>query len=152
VTLPGLGPRGEGWVVLQLALLGLAGLAVLLDHRWGGWAWVAGGVVGAGGLVLLALSARDLGRALTPFPLPNRAGLAEHGVYGRVRHPMYGGVLLLAAGWSVALAPLGLVPTVLLVAVFDLKARREEAWLETVYPGYGDYRARVRRRLLPGLY
>ena len=59
---------------------------------------------------------------------------------------------MIAFGWSFAEAPLGLVPTALLAVLFDLKARREEAWLIERFPEYADYRARTPRRLLPWLY
>jgi protein-S-isoprenylcysteine O-methyltransferase Ste14 len=39
----------------------------------------------------------------------------------------------------------------LLGCFFDLKARREEAWLLDAYPGYAAYRARV-RKLVPFIY
>ena len=34
-------------------------------------------------------------------------------------------------------------------AIFMLKARREEAWLDERYAGYAGYRASTRRRFLP---
>ena len=48
-------------------------------------------------------------------------------------------------------AVLGLVPTALLVALFDLKARREEEWLAERYPEYAAYRE-CTWRLVPWLY
>ena len=39
----------------------------------------------------------------------------------------------------------------LLLAFFDVKARREEAWLVAAYPGYAAYRRRV-RKLVPLVY
>jgi protein-S-isoprenylcysteine O-methyltransferase Ste14 len=44
------------------------------------------------------------------------------------------------------------VPTALLAVLFDLKARREEAWLIERFPEYADYRARTPRRFVPWLY
>ena len=38
-----------------------------------------------------------------------------------------------------------------LLVFFDVKARREEAWLVAAYPAYEDYRRRV-RKLLPFIY
>ncbi len=152
VRVPSLGRQGGGWVVLQFALLALVGLAALLDDRLGSWAGVGGSLVALTGGFLILAAWRSLGRATTPFPRPNRAGLVDRGVYLHVRHPMYGGAVLLAVGWSIALAPVGLIPTALLAVVFDLKSRREEAWLEEAYPGYEAYRKRVRRRLVPGVY
>jgi protein-S-isoprenylcysteine O-methyltransferase Ste14 len=40
---------------------------------------------------------------------------------------------------------------VTLVAFFELKSRREEAWLVERYPGYPTYRDRVRWKFVPGI-
>ena len=72
------------------------------------------------------------------------------GIYARARHPIYGGAILLAAGWSLLFAtPLGGALTLVLLAFFELKARREEHWLVERYPEYEAYRARTRKRFLP---
>ncbi len=105
------------------------------------------------GVVVLVLGAVSLGGSLTPYPRPlEGAELRQGGLFKHVRHPIYGGVILLALGWSVAEAPLGLVPTALLAVLFDLKARREEAWLDERYPEYADYLARTPYRFVPCLY
>ena len=44
-----------------------------------------------------------------------------------------------------------LLAAVLLGCFFDLKARREEAWLVAAYPAYAAYRARV-RKLVPFIH
>jgi len=75
----------------------------------------------------------------------------EGGVYGFVRHPMYGGVILAVAGWSMVRTPLGLAAAALLTAFLDLKSRREEVWLVERYPRYDVYRRRVRWRFVPGI-
>lgn len=75
------------------------------------------------------------------------------GPYAYVRHPMYSGMILffasvpliLGSTWGLAIAPLFLV----LLAV---RIRIEERTLITGLPGYADYAARVRYRLLPGLW
>jgi protein-S-isoprenylcysteine O-methyltransferase Ste14 len=107
------------------------------------------------GFVLLATAgiALLLVRSTTVFPRPREgAMLADTGVYRRVRHPVYGAVLLIALGWSLVESPLGLLPTAALAVVFDLKARVEEAWLEERFPGYSQYRDRTTRRFVPGVY
>lgn len=158
-SLPRLGRRGEGWVALQSALIVLAGVSALGGVYWpdsvAGALVVVGLVLILAALVLLVLAGISLllARSTTVFPRPREdAELAESGVYRRVRHPVYGGVLLLAVGWSLAESPLGLIPTGLLAVVFDLKARVEEAWLEERLPGYAQYRERTPRRFVPGLY
>ena len=59
---------------------------------------------------------------------------------------------MIGLGWSLAEAPLGLAPTALLATLFDLKARREEAWLIERFPTYAAYRAGTPRRFVPWLY
>lgn len=157
--LPSLGSRGEGWFALQLALMILVGLAALLPIYWpdsvAGIFVVLGLVLVALALVLFAFAGISLlvVRAVTVFPHPREeSGLAQRGAYRVVRHPVYGAILLIAVGWSLALAPLGLIGTALLAIVFDLKARVEEAWLTERHPEYAAYRERTPRRFVPGIY
>ncbi|WP_108519757.1 methyltransferase family protein [Bradyrhizobium algeriense] len=75
------------------------------------------------------------------------------GPYAFVRHPMYSGVmlyflgipLLLGSWWGVAIAPVFAV-------LFAIRARIEERALVEGLPDYADYAARVRYRLVPGLW
>jgi protein-S-isoprenylcysteine O-methyltransferase Ste14 len=75
------------------------------------------------------------------------------GPYAYVRHPMYSGVmlffvgvpLLLGSWWGVAIALVFLV-------LFAVRARIEERTLIEGLPDYADYAARVRYRLLPGVW
>jgi len=113
---------------------------------------LAGLLLGICGLVLFVSGISVLGSSLTPFPRPAEAAtFREAGVYGRVRHPIYGGVLLLALGWSLALSPLALCATALLWLLLELKSRHEESMLVARYPEYRAYRERVRPRFVPGL-
>jgi protein-S-isoprenylcysteine O-methyltransferase Ste14 len=59
---------------------------------------------------------------------------------------------LIGLGWSLADAPLGLVPTALLAVLIDRKAQREETWLIERFPDYALYRAHTPRRFVPWLY
>ena len=75
------------------------------------------------------------------------------GPYAFVRHPMYSGImlfffgvaLLLGSWWGVAMAPLFAI-------LFAVRARIEERTLIAGLPGYADYAARVRYRLVPGIW
>ncbi len=152
--LPKLGRRGEGWVVIQFVLIGAVLLAGFAGAAWDGPARIVGIVVGialiVAGLVQAVRGSRDLRDALTPLPYPRaHASLVETGIYARVRHPIYGGLVIAAVGWGLAtasVASLGLA--VGLWLFFEAKSRREEAWLIERFPGYPAYRERT-RRLMP---
>ena len=156
--LPQLGARGWGWVAIQALLMVAILLSALVGRGWPDELAVTAYAVGAlllllGSLLLVAGGLR-LGPSLTPMPKP-RAGqeLTTTGIYGLTRHPMYGGGLLFALGWSIVFGSVvGLVLTAVLVLFIELKSRREELWLAEHYPGYADYRRRTPRRFIPYLY
>jgi protein-S-isoprenylcysteine O-methyltransferase Ste14 len=133
-------------------------LSALLGQSWSGGYAVAALVIGGAlfllGLLLLGWAGLRLGSSLTPFPAPRKdQNVKTTGPYALVRHPMYGGGILIALGWSIIFATIvGLVLTVVLALFLDLKARREEAWLSERLDGYADYRRRTRHKLLPFLY
>jgi protein-S-isoprenylcysteine O-methyltransferase Ste14 len=79
--------------------------------------------------------------------------VVDHGAYRIVRHPMYAGLIVVMVGlglwmgsWAAALA--SGVPAILLT----LRIVVEERLLRRHLPGYGSYTARVRYRLLPGIW
>lgn len=152
--LPSLGPRGEGWVAAQVALLAAVAAVGTLGVRWPEEArlprLVAAALLGAAGAWLVTAGSLSLGRTITPMPRPHdRAVLKQDGVYARVRHPIYGGVMLLAFAWSLFSSPWALIPSGALAILLLMKARLEEHWLSERYPDYPDYALRVRRRFLP---
>ena len=107
-------------------------------------------LMGAG---LAFFGASSLGRNLTPLPRPkDDATLVETGAYRLVRHPIYGGIILMAYGWSlIAQSWLTLAYATVVFLFLDLKSRREERWLKEKFPGYAEYSKRV-RKLIPFLY
>lgn len=147
------GERGEWWVAGQAALI------VALAWAPAAWGWAGHSRAlwrGLGGLLILAglgIAARAgiaLGSNLTAFPKPRHDGfLVQSGIYARARHPIYGGLILVAFGWSLWLRSglhLGLA---LVLALYMLaKARREEAFLAARFPEYAAYQQRT-KRLLP---
>jgi len=152
--LPSLGPHGEGWVAVQGVLLLVEGLCSWRGPRWPRHARPLRLLVAAAlftsGAALFAGGSRRLGRQLTTFPRPvAEAELRHDGAYGLVRHPIYGGVVLIATAWALVTSPLALLPAALTVPFFDLKRRREEAWLVAQHEGYEEYRGEVRHRFIP---
>jgi protein-S-isoprenylcysteine O-methyltransferase Ste14 len=113
--------------------------------------WSVGAIVAHDAFATIALvSLATLGRSFSIFPA--RRAIVARGPYRIVRHPIYLaelGMLVSACatrGWLVGVGGL--------VAVFALVAPRvlaEERMLGAD-PAYRAYRARVRFRLLPGLF
>jgi protein-S-isoprenylcysteine O-methyltransferase Ste14 len=149
--------RGEAWVVAQFALLALVPVAVFLPPDWPDPARtprvVLGSMMIASGVAVVVWAARAMGRSMTPFPRPlPDAVLVETGPYTHVRHPVYGGAVVLLVGLSLVTSVAVLVVTAALGLLWVGKARVEEEHLAELVPGYPAYRARVPRRILPGLY
>lgn len=155
----------DPWVWGQFVLIGLVALLAPLlprfvnmgdldytfnriDPDWIRW---LGGVLAAGGVVLAVWGMRSLGPSLTPGtePLPD-APLVTGGAYAYVRHPIYGGVVLMLAGYTLAWSNwmLALILGFAALQFFEAKARAEERWLMERYPEYQRYAVRVRRRVL----
>lgn len=153
------GRRGEWYVGMQVALFGLV---IFGPTGTGLPAWPSPlaaiatplglALVAIGGLIAAA-AALKLGPNLTPLPHPkDDSTLVDTGLYGLVRHPIYCGLILAAFGWALYVQGwLTMAWAVVLLVFFDIKSRREEAWLLARFPAYADYRRRV-RKLIPFLY
>ncbi len=152
--LPSLGPRGEGWVALQVGLIGLALLAGRKGPRWPrvtrGPRVAAAIPLLLAGAALMAAGLRGLSGQITPFPRPQGGGsLKREGAYRHVRHPMYGGALLLVWAWALVSSPFACIPAALAIPFLEAKRHREEAWLAEQHAEYGEYRREVPRRFIP---
>ena len=110
------------------------------------------GAVAIGG-ALVGKGIRGLGASLSPLPRPREgADLVQSGVYARIRHPIYAGLILASLGWGTLTCSLPALGAAALLAVFlDAKARREESWLLQHHDGYTEYKNRT-KRFLPGIY
>lgn len=75
------------------------------------------------------------------------------GPYAIVRHPMYAYAVLLFVGTPLLLGSLwGLFGVVLFIPLLAARVRGEETMLLDGLPGYRDYCAKVRFRLLPSVW
>ena len=142
--------------VLPLALLVAAGL----EHRFGGsapadgWAFAAAGMV-AGGAALInwAMVANRFFAPVVRIQHDRGHEVVDSGPYAFVRHPGYAGMILyigaipflLQSSWA-------LLPAALAVAVAVVRAALEDRFLARELSGYDAYAARVRYRLVPGLW
>jgi protein-S-isoprenylcysteine O-methyltransferase Ste14 len=154
------GARGEVFVALQLALIALVAFGPLRIAGWPATGLPASPVLGVLAIFLVAAGAFlalsgivRLGPNLTPLAVPREEGvLVTRGIYGRVRHPIYGGLILLGFGWALWRGGgLAFGYAALLIPVLLAKSRLEEKWLMARFPEYAAYRART-RRFIPFLW
>lgn len=147
--------------VLTTGFLGLPAIAGLDIFRWHVLP-PPHPLVSAGGLVLfalgwwlksLALRANPFATAAVRLQSERAHAVADSGIYTIVRHPFYAadplilGGLALWLGSSMA-ALCALVP----IALVIIRLQLEERFLRRELPGYNEYAARIRHRLIPRVW
>jgi protein-S-isoprenylcysteine O-methyltransferase Ste14 len=146
--------KAQLYVVGQFVLFAVLALALIvfpvgqiLPLRLIGLALIVIGFM----LILLAIREHAAKNAALPniTPTPNaQVGLIESGVYARVRHPIYSGVLAGALGVALAHGHLATLLIALgMIVFFTYKSRYEEQLLRAVYPQYDAYMAHTGRFL-----
>jgi protein-S-isoprenylcysteine O-methyltransferase Ste14 len=154
------GKRGEWYVVVQAALFTLVILGPRTRAFLPAWpvaakwpAMLFGGALILVGAALAFFGVASLGRNLTPLPHPkDDAVLVDSGAYCLVRHPIYGGIIVMCYGWGFLVEGwLTLIYATVVLLFLDMKSRREERWLKQKFPGYRDYSKRV-HKLIPFIY
>ena len=95
----------------------------------------------------------ELSKNLTPFPEPvAQAKLVQHGIYAKIRHPLYTSVILACFGWALAwLSWPSILAAGALIPFFHAKSRQEEERLRDRIPEYAEYMVRI-RRFIPWIY
>jgi protein-S-isoprenylcysteine O-methyltransferase Ste14 len=147
-------------ILISFGILSLLGLMVFsaLDHRFE-WSIMPPYVslVGAGmvalGLLINLLVFKENSYGGSNIQTMEGQKVISTGPYALIRHPMYGGVLVMVIGTPLALGSWwGLV--ILAVALPGLIWRilDEEKLLERELPGYKEYEQKVRYRLVPYLW
>jgi protein-S-isoprenylcysteine O-methyltransferase Ste14 len=155
----------RGWDKVLIVLLSITSLATLavagLDRRFQ-WTPALGLVVPGAGFVLYLLGFALAGWAMASNRFFSGVAriqedrghvVADGGPYALVRHPGYLGMMLSISGvplflgsmWALIAAGLHVVTMIVRTVLEDRMLRRELA-------GYQEYAARVRRRLLPGIW
>jgi protein-S-isoprenylcysteine O-methyltransferase Ste14 len=138
--------KGGGWVVTQFALMAAILVLGIFPPVWPEWVRIAGLPIMLAGLGLGYWAGRTLGSSLTPYPLPSaKATLVERGPYRFARHPIYVAGLLVFLGYGCISSVPATAVVPLLAVLWHFKAGVEERHLTERFPGYDDYRHRVRR-------
>jgi protein-S-isoprenylcysteine O-methyltransferase Ste14 len=155
------GPRAEkekSQKIIQLlaSIMFLAAIVLPpIDYRFG-WSAVppyvvvAGDVLVALGFLLVFLVFKENSFASATIEIGAGQKVVSTGPYAMVRHPMYLGGLLIFAGVPLALGSWwGLLTLVPSTAVIIWRLLDEEKLLVKSLPGYSEYRAKVKHRMVP---
>jgi protein-S-isoprenylcysteine O-methyltransferase Ste14 len=142
-------------VGIILVVLLLIRLRVFIGHGAAtGNPWLLGTGLGVFvfGLALAVWARVYLGRNWG-MPMSQKADpeLVTTGPYGRIRHPIYSGIILAMAGTAIAVSPYWLIAAAILGAYFLVSAVIEERTMAKVFPAaYPPYK-RATKMLIPYL-
>jgi len=138
LVLTGLDRQRWRWVAALPSMLAWPGLALFAA----GWV-----------LVMRALETNAFATTVVRHQVERGHTVVDWGVYGAVRHPMYTGLMAALLGVPLWLrSPLGLGVALVPIALLGLRLVLEERVLVRALPAYAEYAARVRFRLVPGLW
>jgi protein-S-isoprenylcysteine O-methyltransferase Ste14 len=160
------GPGAKKWDRVFVALIGTVGtfatpVVAGLDLRFTGSRPVGPGaeitaavLVAAGfGLVYWAMTVNRFFSAVVRIQTERGHAVVTSGPYRVVRHPGYVGAVVYELALPVMLGSLwALIPAAAAAAVFVVRTVLEDRTLRAELPGYEEYAARVRWRLLPGVW
>jgi protein-S-isoprenylcysteine O-methyltransferase Ste14 len=110
--------------------------------------------IGAGWFVMwITFRANTFASPAVKIQTERAHSVVAAGPYRHVRHPMYGGAVLLFFGMPLLLGSwYGLIFAPLFAALLAVRIPFEERVLAASLPGYRDYQAQVRWRLIPHLW
>ena len=158
------GPFAEKEPPQRLIMLGISlgfiGLIVVpgLDHRFS-WSSVplivviAGEALIAVGFFIVLLVFRENSFTAATVEIAPDQRVITTGPYAVVRHPQYAGSFLYLFGTPLALGSWwGVLVLAAMTPFLIWRLVDEERVLTAGLPGYAEYRARVRFRLIPGVY
>jgi protein-S-isoprenylcysteine O-methyltransferase Ste14 len=129
-----------------------------LDHRFGwsavpAWATLAGDAMVVLGFLAVFLVFKENSFTSGIVEVADGQVVISTGPYSVVRHPMYGGALVLLLGIGPALGSWwGMLTIVPMTGVIVLRLLEEERFLKGNLAGYAEYLAKVRYRLAPFLW
>ncbi len=147
-------------IIMSIAILGNLALLIFsaLDYRfqWSqipGYVSLIGDALIALGLFINVLVFRENSYGASNITVENEQKVISTGPYALVRHPMYGGVLVMLIGVPLALGSgWGLVVLAVITPGLIWRILDEEKVLEKDLTGYREYEHKVRYRLVPYLW
>ena len=147
-------------IIMSIAILGNLALLIFsaLDYRfhWSqipGYVSLIGDALIALGLFINVLVFRENSYGASNITVENEQKVISTGPYALVRHPMYGGVLVMLIGVPLALGSAwGLVVLAVITPGLIWRILDEEKVLEKDLTGYREYEHKVRYRLVPYLW
>jgi protein-S-isoprenylcysteine O-methyltransferase Ste14 len=155
------GPRAEKEpaqkIIMVLATLGFIAMLVFpaLDYRFG-WSPVPASVSVLGdalialGFLFTFFVFKENSYGASTIQIAEGQTVISTGPYAFVRHPMYAAALVMLLGIPLALGSWwGLFALLLVLPVLIWRLLDEERFLRQNLPGYPEYQAKVRYRLLP---
>jgi protein-S-isoprenylcysteine O-methyltransferase Ste14 len=155
------GPRAETEpaqkIIMVLATLGFIAMLVFpaLDYRFG-WSPVPASVSVLGdalialGFLFTFFVFKENSYGASTIQIAEDQTVISTGPYALVRHPMYAAALVMLLGIPLALGSWwGLFVLVLVLPVLIWRLLDEERFLRQNLPGYPEYQAKVKYRLLP---
>ena len=118
--------------------LAALGMAVYVAGRW---------------LVSAALHANAFATMVVRHQAERGQAVVDRGPYAVVRHPMYSGVVLATIGLPLWLgSTTGVLAALVPILIMAVRIGVEERFLRRALDGYPAYTARVRYRLVPGVW
>jgi protein-S-isoprenylcysteine O-methyltransferase Ste14 len=158
-------PSGRAYwtgVVFPVVQLLLQPIIAGLDHRfhWSdvvplGWMLAGLVIVALGmGLVIWAELINPFFSGAVRIQADRGQRVISEGPYSVVRHPAYaGGIPALIAGGLALNSPVSIIPVVVIVLpIMIYRTILEDQMLREELAGYADYAAKVRYRLIPGVW
>jgi protein-S-isoprenylcysteine O-methyltransferase Ste14 len=147
-------------IIMGIASLGFVLLVVVpaFDHHWRWsavpvWLVLVSDLGVALSFYLIVLVLRQNSYAAATIQVEAGQPVVSSGIYGVVRHPMYAAALPMFIFTPLALGSYwGLLPALLVIPAILWRLLDEEAYLRRHLPGYVEYCARTRYRLIPGLW
>jgi len=96
--------------------------------------------------IILLVAIKDLGRNLSPFPIPiNNSNLITTGIYRFTRHPMYYSLIFISIGvFIIKLSIYYLFLTISLALIIKFKIALEEKYLMNKFKNYLIYKNEVK--------